>query len=142
MKDPLWISQGVVLALHDQQLQIHGGIPGIRDVSLLESALSRPLQLWQYGEPKPDLCSLAAAYAFGIAKNHGFLDGNKRTAHMVYRLFLAKNGIKLVASREDKYSNMIYLAAGQQSEESFAEWLRSVTRPVPGKCGASPAEPS
>ena len=130
MTKPRWISREVVNALHDKQIQIHGGTPGLRENDLLESALARPLQQWDYAQPKPDLCALAAAYAFGLVKNHAFLDGNKRTAHMVYRLFLAKNGIKLTASREDKYINMIYLASSEHTEESFADWLRSATEPA------------
>ncbi len=130
MTAPQWISREVVNALHDKQIQIHGGTPGLRENDLLESALARPLQQWDYTQPHPDLCALAAAYAFGLVKNHAFLDGNKRTAHMVYRLFLAKNGIKLTASREDKYINMIYLASSEHTEKSFAEWLRTVTEPA------------
>ena len=130
MTEPRWISREVVNALHDKQIQIHGGTPGLRENDLLESALARPLQQWDYAQPKPDLCALAAAYAFGLVKNHAFLDGNKRTAHMVYRLFLAKNGIKLTASREDKYINMIYLASSEHTEESFADWLRSAAEPA------------
>lgn len=130
MTEPRWISRKIVNALHDKQIQIHGGTPGLRENDLLESALARPLQQWDYTQPQPDICALAAAYAFGLVKNHAFLDGNKRTAHMVYRLFLAKNGITLTASREDKYINMIYLASSEHTEASFAQWLRSVTEPA------------
>ena len=121
----------VVKALHEKQISVHGGTSGMQDESLLESALAKPMQQWNYGSPPPDTCAIAAAYAFGIDKNHAFLDGNKRTAHMVYRLFLIKNGLELTAPREDKYLHMIRLASGDHTQESFADWLRSVTRETP-----------
>jgi len=127
MNDPFWLSTKLIQAMHNKQILVHGGISGTRDLDLLESALSKPHQVWHYTDPKPDLCTIAAAYAFGLVKNHAFLDGNKRTAHMAYRVFLAKNGVKLVATREDKYDKMIALAAGTISEADFAVWLRSVT---------------
>jgi len=123
--EPNWLSTQLLIAVHDKQIMIHGGIPGTRDLDLLESALAKATQQWCYADPPPDPFQLAAAYAFGIVKNHAFLDGNKRTAHMAYRLFLAKNGVEFTASREEKYENMIALASGTMSEESFAEWLRS-----------------
>lgn len=130
MDEPFWIPKEVVLALHSRQLAEHGGCDGLRDEGLLESALAKPLQLWSYGSPPPDLCALAASYAVGLAKNHPFLDGNKRTAHVTYRLFLKRNGLDLTASQEDRYLAMWHLAAGEHSEESFTEWLRANTRSI------------
>jgi len=127
MDEPVWIPKEVVLALHDRQLAEHGGTEGLRDDGLLESALARPQQRWSYGSPPPDLCELAASYATGLAKNHAFLDGNKRTAHVVYRLFLKRNGLDLAASMEDRYLAMWRLAAGEIDEAGFAEWLRDWT---------------
>jgi death-on-curing protein len=132
MNEPVWISKEVVLALHARQLAEHGGSDGLRDEGLLESALARPLQLWAYSSPEPDLCALAASYAVGLAKNHPFLDGNKRTAHVTYRLFLKRNGLDLTARMEDRYLAMWHLAAGEHDEKSFADWLRAHTAPVAG----------
>lgn len=122
-----WISFELAVAIHERQLAEHGGGTGVRDEALLRSALARPQQLHSYGEPPPDLAELAAALAMGLAKNHPFLDGNKRTAHVAYRLFLALNGVKLVATSEDKYLQMYGLASGTVSEKEFAEWIRSVS---------------
>jgi len=128
--EPRWITPEMAIAIHNRQLAEHGGQAGLRDEGLLLSALSRPQQKWCYGQPPPDLCSLAAAYAFGLAKNHPFLDGNKRTAFVVYRVFLKWNGLELKADKADKYLQMLALAAGDHTEESFADWLRSVTTPA------------
>jgi death-on-curing protein len=125
-----WVTKKMALAIHDRQMAEHGGQEGIRDESLLESALARPVMKMDYGDPPPDLCELAACYAHGLAKNHPFLDGNKRTAFVVYRLFLRLNGLDLNASREDRYFQMLSLAAGEHTEESFAAWLRTVTEDV------------
>ncbi len=122
-----WITPDITLALHDRQLAEHGGQAGLRDESLLLSALARPQQLLAYGDPPPDLCAMAAAYAYGIAKNHPFLDGNKRTAFVVYRLFLKWNGIELKAEKSERYATMLALAAGELTEEDFADWLRENT---------------
>jgi len=130
MEEPIWIPVEVVRALHQRQLAEHGGAQGIRDEALLDSALTRPLQLWSYGNPAPDLCALAASYAFGLAKNHAFFDGNKRTAYVVYRLFLSRNGLEVNASKEERYLSMWKLASGEHSEESFAAWLRENTAPT------------
>ena len=127
MKEPQWISSDLALAIHERQLAEHGGQGGIRESHLLESALARPQQLLCYGNPAPDLCTLAASYALGIAKNHPFLDGNKRTAFVVYRVFLKWNGLILTAPRMDRYDRMVALAAGELTEEEFAAWLREVT---------------
>ena len=128
--EPEWIDPRVVHLFHQRQLAEHGGIEGIRDEGLLESALARPQQLWCYGNPPPDLCALAASYAHGLAKNHPFLDGNKRTAAIACELFLILNGIAFTVGEEEKYPHYLALAAGDHDEDSFATWLRSVTTPA------------
>lgn len=130
ISEPKWITPRITQALHDRQLAEHGGQSGLRDESLLLSALARPQQLLSYGSPAPDLCALAAAYAYGIAKNHPFLDGNKRTAFVAYRLFLRWNGLKLLAEKTERYVTMFALAAGDLSEADFAAWLRDNTAPA------------
>lgn len=130
ISEPKWITPRITQALHDRQLAEHGGQSGLRDESLLLSALARPQQLLSYGSPAPDLCALAAAYAYGIAKNHPFLDGNKRTAFVAYRLFLRWNGLKLLAEKTERYVTMFNLAAGDLSEADFAAWLRDNTAPA------------
>jgi death-on-curing protein len=120
--EPRWLDGAVALALHDRQLAEHGGGGGIRDEGLLESALARPLNLWASGEP--DLASLAAAYAFGVARNHPFVDGNKRTAWVLARLFLALNGVALAYTPEDAIQAMLSLAAGELTEDQMADWFR------------------
>lgn len=120
----VWIEKAFALAIHDRQLSEHGGSSGVRDESLLDSALARPQQLDAYGDPAPDLADLAASLAYGLARNHPFVDGNKRTAHVCYRVFLALNDVTLVASDEDKYIRMLALAEGTLPEAEFAAWLR------------------
>jgi len=120
----VWLELALVLAIHDRQIAEHGGSAGVRDDGLLESALARPQQLHAYGEPAPDLADLAAALAHGLARNHPFVDGNKRTAHVSYRTFLALNGVELDATDEEKYLTTIALAEGKLSERDFASWLR------------------
>lgn len=120
----VWITQRLALAIHDRQLAEHGGGTGVRDQALLDSALARPQQLFAYGDPPPDLAALAASLAFGLARNHPFVDGNKRTAHVCYRVFLALNDAELVATDEDKYIAMLRLAEGSLTEAEFADWLR------------------
>lgn len=120
----VWIERALALALHERQLAEHGGGSGVRDETLLESALARPQQLYAYGDPPPDLADLAASLAFGLARNHPFVDGNKRTAHVCYRVFLALNDAQLVAGEEEKYLQMLTLAEGSLSEADFAAWLR------------------
>jgi death-on-curing protein len=124
-KKVVWVREDVVLAVHLRQLAEHGGGEGIRDEGLLQSALARPQNLLAYGDPPPDLACLAAAYAYGIARNHPFIDGNKRMALIVARLFLLLNDIDLVATQEEKYSTFLALAAGQLSEEDIANWVRA-----------------
>ena len=121
----VWLEKALVLAIHDRQLAEHGGSAGVRDETLLESALARPQQLFAYGDPPPDLAELAACLAFGLARNHPFVDGNKRTAYVAYRTFLALNEIELVASDEEKYLTMLALAEGKLSEKDFSAWLHA-----------------
>ncbi len=120
----VWVDRALALAIHDRQLAEHGGSSGVRDENLLESALARPQQLYVYGDPQPDLADLAATLAFGIARNHPFVDGNKRTAHVSYRTFLGLNGARLTATAEDKYLSILGLAEGKLKLEEFSEWLR------------------
>lgn len=119
-----WIRSDLIYAVHELQLARHGGLDGIRDKNAIESALARPQQLWHYTEPKLDAPSLAAAYGFGLAKNHGFNDGNKRTAWVATRLFLADNGQNLVFTEFDAIKIMLALAGGLASEIDLAMWLR------------------
>ena len=122
--DPwVWIDPSVIHAVHEEQLAEHGGATGLRDAGLLESALARPLQLAAYGEP--DAAALAAAYGFGLAKNHPFVDGNKRTAFVAVELFLALNGWSLTANDVDCVLAMLRLAGGEASEAEFADWVRA-----------------
>ena len=118
----VWIDPAVVLAVHEEQLAEHGGAAGVRDVGLLESALARPRNLAHYGAP--DVCELAAAYAFGLARNHPFIDGNKRSAFVATELFLMLNGWQLTATDADCVLVMLSLAAGDIDETPFAAWLR------------------
>mgnify|MGYP005843842835 CR=1 FL=1 len=122
-----WVLEEVVHLFHSQQLAEHGGGEGIRDAGMLQSALYRPQQLFEYGGDNVDLCQLAASYAFGLAKNHPFIDGNKRTAAITCELFLNLNGRVFTIGEVEKYPHYLSLAAGEHTEESFAAWLRSVT---------------
>lgn len=117
-----WIASSVVLAIHDAQIAEHGGGAGLRDAGLLESALARPQNLAAYGDP--DIAALAAAYAFGIAKNHPFVDGNKRTSAIASRLFLRLNNYDITASEAERLQIWLRLAAGEMDEESLVEWFR------------------
>ena len=127
--EPSWIDSELIMAIHARQLAEHGGGTGVRDTSLLESALARPLRLYAYGDPPPDLAALAASLAAGIAKNHPFVDGNKRTAYVAMRTFLVINGVDIAASQEDKYEVMLGLAAGEVTEEGLARWIRDHLAP-------------
>lgn len=120
----IWISKALVLAIHDRQLSEHGGIAGVRDEGLLDSALARPQQLQAYGDPPPDLADLAASLAFGLARNHPFGDGNKRTAAVACETFIVLNGGRLDADDVALYPMYIALADGTLSEAEFATWLR------------------
>lgn len=118
-----WVAPDVVYAIHDRQLSEHGGLDGIRDPGTLDSALARPRNLAAYGDP--DVAVLAAAYAFGLAQNHPFADGNKRTAWVVARLFLADNGQTLRFEKADAVRTVENLAAGSLSEAELAAWFRA-----------------
>ena len=137
----VWLEKALALAIHDRQLAEHGGSPGVRDEGLPESALARPQQLHAYGDPVPDLAGLAAALAHGLARNHPFVDGNKRTAHVSYRTFLALNGAELVATDEEKYLTMLALAEGKLAERDFAAWLRERLRLAPRGEAHEPRKP-
>ncbi len=118
-----WVAPEVVHAIHDRQLSDHGGLEGLRDLGAVESALARPQNLAAYGNP--DAADLAAAYAFGLAMNHGFEDGNKRVAWVVARLFLADNGCRLTFDKIDAICTTWALAAGELSEQALAGWFRA-----------------
>lgn len=121
--EPVWLDAADALAIHDRQLAEHGGGTGVRDHGMLESALGRPRNRWAYGEDDP--AALAAAYAFGVARNHPFIDGNKRTAWVLARLFLALNGHRLSFEAEDAIRTVLALAAGELPEDKLADWFRS-----------------
>ena len=122
MSEFVWVTRDIAEAVHDRQLAEHGGSTGIRDVGMLESALARPQNLLHYGEP--DLAAMAAAYAFGIARNHPFVDGNKRTAWVAARLFLRLNDGQLSFDKAEATVMMQQLAAGELTEVQIAAWFR------------------
>ena len=128
MSEWRWLSSEAATAIHEEQLAEWGGASGTRDEGGLLSALARPQNLAAYGEP--DAAALAAAYAFGVCRNHPFIDGNKRTGWVLARLFFAKNGRELTFQDADATVRMLALAAGELSEEEFAEWLRKRMRPA------------
>lgn len=117
-----WIDKGALVLLHDESLAEHGGRAGLRDEGLLDSALNKPLNMLAYGEP--DFADLAASYASGLAKNHPFVDGNKRAAFLAVGMFLYLNGYRLQTSQADATLTVLGLAAGEISESAFATWLR------------------
>jgi len=121
MSEPVWLNHEVILAIQRELLARFGGLDGIRDEGLLDSALNRPLQLFNYGEPS--LFELAASYAEGIVKNHPFLDGNKRAGFMAAYTFLAANGQQLGAPEEEAVLQTLALAAGEIAAKEFSEWL-------------------
>ena len=121
MTEPRWLDTTIVLDVHGEQLALFGGADGIRDLGLLESALARPVNKFSYGER--DLAALAAAYAFGIARNHPFVDGNKRTAFASLMIFLGLNGIDFDVPSEQAAASIFGLAAGEVSEETFVRWI-------------------
>lgn len=123
----VWIDPAVLMAVHDEQLLEHGGAAGVRDAGLFESALARPRHLATYGEP--DAAALAAAYGYGIARNHPFIDGNKRTAFVAVELFLALNGLELQADDADCVMTMLAVAAGTRSEDELGAWIRNHSEP-------------
>ena len=127
MNDWKWVSRKVLLLLHDESLAEHGGASGLRDEGLLDSALARPLNVALYSDP--DVASLAASYGVGLAKNHAFVDGNKRAAFLAVGLFLATNGYRLVATQADATLTMLAVAAGDLDEGAFAVWIREHIQP-------------
>jgi death on curing protein len=126
----VWLTKEALLAIHDRQVAEHGGSAGVRDENLLESALARPQQLHAYGDPPPDLADLAAALAYGLARNHPFVDGNKRTAAVCCETFIELNRASLNAEDPDLYPQYVALAEGKLSEHDFAAWLRERLRPA------------
>lgn len=124
----IWVSRALALAIHERQLAEHGGLSGIRDESMLQSALARPQQRFAYGEPPPDVADLAASLAFGLARNHPFVDGNKRTAAVTCETFLLLNGTEIDATDVELYPQYLGLADGSVSESDFAQWLRAHLR--------------
>jgi death-on-curing protein len=127
MKEPVWIRQDVVLAMHEEALMLHGGAEGVRDLVLLESALARPKNLFAYSEQVPSFAWFTASYAKGIVANHPFMDGNKRIAFTVSVTFLKLNGLQLTATKEDRVLTFWALAAGEISEEQLAHWFEDNT---------------
>jgi len=128
MKEPYWLTREECLALHDMMLSLYGGIAGLRDENLLESALARPQQLFRYAEP--EMADLAAAYAAGIVKNHPFLDGNERTGFMLGAGFLERNGCEFHATEAEAVVRTLALAAGEMTEAEYAEWLKANSTPA------------
>jgi death-on-curing protein len=120
----VWIERALALAIHDRQLAEHGGSTGVRDEGMLESALARPQQRYAYGDPPPDLADLAASLAFGLARNHPFVDGNKRTAAVACEVFILLNDGSLEAEDHELYPVYLQLAEGSLDEAGFAAWLR------------------
>jgi death-on-curing protein len=127
-KEPLWVDEVMALAFHEAVLAAHGGLAGVRDHGLLLSALARAQHLWQY--EKADLFDLAASYAFGIARNHPFLDGNKRAAFLKATAFLEINDYRFTASEVDATLQMFALAAGEKDEGQIAAWLKANCKPA------------
>lgn len=121
----VWLTKLLVLAIHERQLAEHGGSSGVRDDTLLESALARPEQLQAYGDPAPDLADLAAALAYGLARNHPFVDGNKRTAAVACETFINLNGGHIMADDVELFPQFLALAEGHLPAAEFAAWLRA-----------------
>jgi death on curing protein len=124
VKKPIWLDERDALALHGLLLALDGGAAGVRDPALLQSALARPQQLHAYGQ-KPDIIDMAAAYTFGLIRNHPFIDGNKRTAFILGALHLELNGYRLTATEESAAQSVMNLAAGKLTEASYSAWLRA-----------------
>lgn len=127
MSEWKWINRQVLLLLHDESLAEHGGASGLRDEGLLESALARPLNLALYGEP--DVARLAASCGLDLAKNHAFVDGNKRAAFLAVGLFLGLNGYRLHTTQADATLTVLAVAAGEMDEAEFAQWIRTRIKP-------------
>ena len=128
MTEPEWLDLGIVIDFHAEQLALFGGAEGMRDLGLLESALARPVNKFAYGER--GIAALAAAYGVGIARNHPFVDGNKRTALAAMIVFLGLNGIDLAASQEEVTAVILSLAAGEITEELLARWIADHMKPL------------
>ena len=126
-REPRWLSRRLVEAIQQDQIRQHGGSPGLRDAGLLESALARPRMRWEY-EPESELADLAASYAFGLAKNHAFVDGNKRVAFAALFTFLDLNGVELTAGEPDAVRTMLAVASGELDEAGLATWIRGQSR--------------
>ncbi len=122
MSEPFWLTRQIVIAIHDEQLAIHGGASGLRDEGMLESALDRPKNKWSY--ENAGLAELAAAYGFAIARNHPFIDGNKRTSLLAPYTFLGVNGIDFVVPEADAAAMILSLAAGEVNEDGLTRWIR------------------
>ncbi|GGZ21110.1 type II toxin-antitoxin system death-on-curing family toxin [Asticcacaulis endophyticus] len=122
MSEYRWLREDTLLAIHDEQLAEHGGLAGIRDLKLLQSAVARPQQIMHYGQP--DIAELAAAYGYGISRNHPFMDGNKRTAFVAVELFLILNGFELTADDAACVLTMLNVASDDITETDFADWIR------------------
>lgn len=131
MKEPIWIQPKVVFQIHRLQIDEHGGSSGVRDENVIQSALDRPKNLFLYGK-KVDVARLASAYLIGLAKNHGFIDGNKRVAAVVTELFLELNGFTLTATDEEWYQAVIEVATTSVSEPKLSSWIRSNIEPISG----------
>ena len=130
MTEPFWLTRQMVVAIHDEQLTIHGGASGLRDEGMLESALDRrPKNRWSYEQA--ELAELAAAYAFGIARNHPFVDGNKRTSLLALYTFLGVNGIDFTVPEAEAAAMILSLAAGEANEEGLTRWIRDNWPPEP-----------
>jgi death-on-curing protein len=127
MNEPIWLDRQSVILLQAESLTQHGGSSGIRDAGLLDSALARPLNKWNYNS-EADLAILAAGYGFGLTRNHQFVDGNKRIAFIATALFLRLNGYRLSSDPLDEIQTMLSLAAGELGEEEFAVWIRNHTK--------------
>lgn len=128
MKEPIWVEEADVFAIHDRVLALHGGGAGVRDETLLQSALARPRQHDAYADP-PGIIDMAALYIAGVVRNHPFIDGNKRTGFVIGVLFLEMNGYRFVASEEDATQAILALAAGTLDEAGFAAWTRANAKP-------------
>lgn len=126
-REPRWLARIVIDAIHSDQLREHGGFPGVRDENVLESALARPQQTWHYGE-KTDMPALAAAYAFGLVRNHPYRDGNKRIGFLAMVTFLGINAYAFEATDAEVVTIFLALAAGEVSEDRLADWIRDHSR--------------
>jgi death on curing protein len=125
MPEIVWLLEETIIAIHHRQIAEHGGSEGLRDEGLLSSAVARPQNLFAYSTPSPDFAALAAAYAFGIVRNHPFIDGNKRTALIAARTFLLLNGVDFKASQDEKVLILLQLAEGLLTQEELADWIRN-----------------